>query len=535
MTSYDDRPVDDPWAAPTWSQPPGPAVWQPARTPGIETRQVLLILGAGCLVAALAAGTAVVWHSLGPTGQAALMVGVTSTVLAFAVRLERLPATAQALGAVGVAGLLIDSIAGRSLAIAGARDLPLHVYAGIAATTVAVVLAALSIGVRRLWAPPIGCAVAATAATVAWIQPMSLDRAAWLGPAMLVVAVLVERVLAMSGRSALAGRYVNASLAISLVSIGAVVSVVAAVPHRPASLAGAVLVVLVLVLPEATGIANPDVEKLSAYASGVLAGALVVAATQQWTGDAQVVLGGGVACLGIGITMAPLRGLAVRVRTALQAASVPVVAATYALVSPDPALFAHLNITYAVICIIFVAGWRARGASASMARAVAAVGAVAFATIGVDLQLHLDAVTTPEAYVLVPAVGMLALGAAAMVVRRETSSWCLVPGLSLGLLPTLGMALRGDSSREALALAAGAALVVVGAQLRLAAPLAVGGTILSLIVVRLVGPEVKRVPEWVALGAVGIVLLVLGATWEARMLDLRRAAHALRPRITALR
>ena len=122
-----------------------------------------------------------------------------------------------------------------------------------------------------------------------------------------------------------------------------------------------------------------------------------------------------------------------------------------------------------------------------------------------------------------------------MFVWPEMSSWVLAPGLVLGLLPTLVLALHGDGSREAVALAAGAALVVVGSQLRLAGPLAVGAAVMSLVVLRLVGPEMKRVPEWVALGVVGIILLALGATWEARMLDLRRAAHALRPRIAALR
>ena len=109
MTSYDDSPNQDPWAAPAWSAPPVATVRPPTSAPGIETRQVLLALGAACLVAALAAGTAVVWHALGPTGQAALMVAVTAVVLTLAVRLGRLPATAQALGAVGDAALLIYS------------------------------------------------------------------------------------------------------------------------------------------------------------------------------------------------------------------------------------------------------------------------------------------------------------------------------------------------------------------------------------------------------------------------------------------
>src|SRR5690242_19017725 len=80
MTSYDDRPNNDPWAPPAWAPRPGPPVWASTRTPGLETRQVLLVLGAACLVAALAAGTAVVWHALGPTGQAGVMVAVTATV-----------------------------------------------------------------------------------------------------------------------------------------------------------------------------------------------------------------------------------------------------------------------------------------------------------------------------------------------------------------------------------------------------------------------------------------------------------------------
>ena len=538
LTSQRQRMIDalryePPGILPT--EPTEPAGSRPGPRPGAETRHALLVLGAGCLVAALAAGTAVVWHALGPAGQAALMVAVTATVLALAVRLERLPATAQALAAVGVAGLLIDCVAGRSLELAGVRAVPLHVYAGLAASAVSVVLAGLTLAARRLWAPPIGCAIAAMTATAAWVQPTSVDRAAWLGVAATVVAVLVERVLAVAGRPAVAGRCVNASLAAALAGIGAVSAVVAAVAGRPGSYAGGVLVVLLLALPEASGVATAAMQKASAAAAGLLAGELALALTHQSPSALRVGIAGGAGVLGIAVISLSLQGFLARLRLAVQLASLTVCLVTYCLVIDDSAAFAHLNLTYAALCLALAAGWRMRGDSALTVRAVAAVAAVPFATIGADLQLNLGRVTTPEAYVLVPAVGLLALGAAAMLVSRQASSWCLAPALVLGVLPTLWLALEGDSARQALALGAGAAIVVIGAQLRLAAPLAVGGGVLGLLVLRLVGPEVKHVPEWVALGAVGIVLLFLGATWEARLLDLRRAAHALRPRIAALR
>ena len=534
MTSYDDRPNNDPWAPPAWSPPQAAHVRPPLQAPGLETRQLLLVLGAACLIAALAAGTAVVWRVLGPNGQAALMALVTATLLVLAVRLERLPATAQALGAVGVAGLLIDAAAGRSLELAGVRDLPLHVYAGLAASTVALLLGGMSLTVRRLWAPPIGAAIAAVAAVVAWTHPATVDGAAWLGVAVLATAVLVERVLAEAGPAAVAGRFVNAALAFPLAGIGAVASIVAATWHGDGTWAGVVLVVLLLALPEATGV--KAVEGPMSLAAGGMAGALVVASCWRLAGDTQVAVAVGMAMLGVAVGLVTrLHEPLVRVRRAVQVACLTCTTATYALVSADLTTFAHINVAYAVVCLAIAIGCSGQSENARVVRGGAAVSTVLFATVGVDLLLHLHGVTTPEPYVLVPALGLVVLGAAAMYTWPETSSWVLAPGLVLGLLPTVSRALGHDGPRQALALGAAAVLVIIGAQLRLAGPLSVGAGVLSLVVLRLVGPEVKRVPEWVALGVVGIVLLMLGATWESRMLDVRRAAHALRPRIAALR
>src|SRR3954468_22154081 len=97
---------DNPYAGPP--APPAAPLRAANGTPGIETRQVLLVVGAGCLVAAMAARTALIWGSLPPTGQPAVMLAITAALLIGATRLQRLPATANALAAVGVAALLID-------------------------------------------------------------------------------------------------------------------------------------------------------------------------------------------------------------------------------------------------------------------------------------------------------------------------------------------------------------------------------------------------------------------------------------------
>jgi hypothetical protein len=535
MTSYDDRPNQDPWVPPAWSPPPVATVRPPAAAPGIETRQVLLALGAACLVAALAAGTAVVWHALGPTGQAALMAVVTAVVLTLAVRLERLPATAQALGAVGVAGLLIDAVAARSLDLAGVRELPLHVYAGLAASAVAVVLGAMAGVVRRLWAPPVGAGVAAMVASVAWVDPTTIDRAAWLGAVAAILALLVERVIAGGGAAATGGRIVTATLAVAISGVSAAAALLAASEHSGGAWGGVALVLLLLALPEVPALSSADVEIASSVAAGVLGGALVIAATQRTGADVRVMVAGAFAAVGAVVAAVSVTGRAARLRWWMTAASTTVAAVSYALLSKVPEPFAHLNVAFAVVSIGVAVGWPRRSADSLIVRSIAGASGVVFASLGVDIMLQLHDVRTPELYVLVPAVGMIVLGAAAMLTWPETSSWVLAPGLVFGLLPTVTLALGDDPPRQAVALAAAAALVVIGAQTRLVGPLAVGAGLLSLVTLRVVGPEMTRVPEWVALGVVGTVLLTLGATWEARMLDLRRAAHALRPRIAALR
>lgn len=525
---------DNPYAPP-WSPPSVPvsAQRQPVRPPGVETREVLLVLGAGCLIAALAAGTALVWRSLGANGQAALMMSVTAALLVAAPRLRRLPATADAVCAVGVAGLLIDAVAARSLGLAGVRAWPLHVYAGVAATVVAGVLVLMSRLVPSLWAPPLGAALACGAGVVGWVDPTSIDRLAWLGPAAIAVAVVFDLAVRHVA-TATAGRIANASVAIMLGTIGAAASLVSAERHTPAALAAVATAALLLALPELTSQPARDVARAGSLAGGSLLGLLAVAELLTAQPDARAVILIAAAITGV---VATYLRVSLTERVALPALSLAsvVVAGLYATLAVAPRGFVHATLGLAAVAGAVALVWPRHEVHAAVVRAGAAVSSVVLATIGVDGQLRLDHVMTPEAYVAMPALGWLVVAAVVMAGDRAMSSWVLAPGLVLGLLPSFAGALGGDGTRQVVVLAAGAALVIVGAQLRLAAPLAIGAGAVSVIVVRLVGPQLSRLPHWVALGIVGAVLLTLGATWEARVLDVRRAAHSMRPRIAALR
>ena len=47
------------------------------------------------------------------------------------------------------------------------------------------------------------------------------------------------------------------------------------------------------------------------------------------------------------------------------------------------------------------------------------------------------------------------------------------------------------------------------------------------LVLRELAPYAERTPQWVLIGAAGVVLIASGITWEARVRDLRQAAAYL--------
>jgi hypothetical protein len=197
--------------------------------------------------------------------------------------------------------------------------------------------------------------------------------------------------------------------------------------------------------------------------------------------------------------------------------------------------FAIVDLTLAGAAAGIAIAWPRSRAESHQVRIAAMAASTILASVGAGITLYLHGVTTPEAYVATPAGLSLTWGAALLFRNRSMPSLVLLPGLLIGLLPTLALALGVDHGRQALLLVAAALLVIVGAELRLGTPLVTGTAIIGLLSVRLIGPQLATMPKWVLFGAVGAVLLTLGATWEARLEDIRRLSAQLRPRIAALR
>ncbi|MCW1099757.1 hypothetical protein OJ963_38810 [Streptomyces sp. RS2] len=142
-------------------------------------------------------------------------------------------------------------------------------------------------------------------------------------------------------------------------------------------------------------------------------------------------------------------------------------------------------------------------------------------------------VGTPEAYTL-PVTGP-ALVVGFLRRRRDTavSSWtAYAPGLAATLVPGLLAAWDDQHWLRPLLLGVAAlAVTLVGARRRLQAPLVLGAGALALVALHELAPYLTQVvgalPRWVPPALAGLVLLVLGATYEHRLRDARRLREAL--------
>ncbi len=138
-------------------------------------------------------------------------------------------------------------------------------------------------------------------------------------------------------------------------------------------------------------------------------------------------------------------------------------------------------------------------------------------------------VQAPEPYTLPTALALLAVGLHRM--RRDpasSTSNALLPGLVLGVVPTLLWALVFPLSvRAAVIGLVFLVLLVGGSQLRWSAPVLVGGVGGALLVLRELAPYAEQTPQWLLIGAAGTILIGTGVTWEARVRDLRRATGYL--------
>lgn len=137
-------------------------------------------------------------------------------------------------------------------------------------------------------------------------------------------------------------------------------------------------------------------------------------------------------------------------------------------------------------------------------------------------------VTVVEAYTAPAALLALAAGLAGWRTGPARSWLTLGPALLLALGPTLTIGVaRDDVARTAASALLAFVVVLFGAWKRLQAPHAIGATALVVLAIDMFGPAAARLPEWVPLASIGVLLMWIGATFERRREAARRAADRL--------
>lgn len=125
-----------------------------------------------------------------------------------------------------------------------------------------------------------------------------------------------------------------------------------------------------------------------------------------------------------------------------------------------------------------------------------------------------------------------AIALAAGIIQWRTGpgrSWItLGPALLLAIGPTLVLGMVDDDAvRLVVAALLGLAAVIVGGVLRLQAPLCLGAVALLLLAIDQWGDDIVRMPRWITLGVVGVLLMWIGATFERRRRDWRRTTEVV--------
>ncbi|SFR87410.1 hypothetical protein SAMN04487846_0156 [Microbacterium sp. cf046] len=161
---------------------------------------------------------------------------------------------------------------------------------------------------------------------------------------------------------------------------------------------------------------------------------------------------------------------------------------------------------------------------------VAAAAAGVFGLVA----LTVFSVSPVELVTVVPALGLLALGARALRRKPQARTWpTLGPGLALLTLPPLLYDFFGETELwRAVGLGVVAiALVVVGAVWRLQAPLVLGSVVLLTHGIAQLWPWISSayvyVPWWLWLGVGGALLIYLAARYEKNMRALRTSFTAV--------
>ncbi|MCA0145046.1 SCO7613 C-terminal domain-containing membrane protein [Blastococcus sp. LR1] len=132
-------------------------------------------------------------------------------------------------------------------------------------------------------------------------------------------------------------------------------------------------------------------------------------------------------------------------------------------------------------------------------------------------------VDTPEAYTLPAALGLLVV--ALPQLRAGAPSWAAEsPAVGVALVPSALVVVADPTALRLALVVAAAVLCTVGGVLRhRQGPFLIGAGVLLLVTVGRLGPYAPLLPRWLSLGAAGLVLLVVGATYERRRQQAREA------------
>jgi hypothetical protein len=152
-----------------------------------------------------------------------------------------------------------------------------------------------------------------------------------------------------------------------------------------------------------------------------------------------------------------------------------------------------------------------------------AVVAVADLVVATWIAVGGAGVETPEAYTLPAAAGLLVLALPAL--RSGAPSWA-AEGAAAGvaLVPSALVVVADPTAlRLVLVVVAACALVVAGTLLHRQAPFVLGAGVLLLVTVGRLAPYAPLLPRWITLGTAGLLLLVVGATYERRRQQAREA------------
>ncbi|NHC14669.1 SCO7613 C-terminal domain-containing membrane protein [Motilibacter deserti] len=506
------------------------------------------------VAAVLAAGLA----ALAPRG------GLASTVAAGSSTGAVLLAAAVAAFALGGFDLLVPAtIAACALVAVVAWLVPAPLRrAPLAVAAAATGLAALPSCYALL------AALTATADATAWsatpgqgyadvIAPTLDAGLPWSRPLEALLAGAVLALLARTARLPLAGLPLPLGAAVAAVlglaawnlplaaapvlTAAAAAALVAALVARPRSAtAYAAGAALVATGPAAALTPGTTVAALAVVLAAALVAARVVAATLRPHALAVATAAAGA----LALTTPPAAGTTAAVAGlgALLVATLAAVAAR-ALAAQPERLAVEAAAAAVALAGLAAAGTQAAYLSPALALAAAGLGAVAVradrrnlawpalgaALLAVESRLAYAGVQAVEPYTLPVAAALLAAGVLARHRAPQTvGSWLAYgPGLLLGFVPSLALVGGSGAARPVVLALAAFATLVVGLQRKLQAPLLVGAGVLAVDAVAQLAPYAPAVPRWAVLGLLGVALLLLGATYERRVAQLRTAARAL--------